>query len=102
MIFKNPDDAQLITWMIIGLVSAWGGVVRYIMDVKNGKVEWRWFGIFFQVIVSAFTGVLGGLLSFEMGSSIYMACAIAGLFGAMGSGAIDLIANRILVRNGVK
>ncbi|WP_429617080.1 phage holin family protein [Serratia sp. 2723] len=88
--------------MLIGLVSTWGGVVRYIMDVKNDKAEWRWVGVVFQIIVSGFTGILGGLLSFEIGSSIYMTCAIAGLFGAMGSGAIDVIASRILVRNMVK
>lgn len=102
MIYENPDNAQFIKWMIITLVSAWGGVVRYITDVKNDKVEWRWGGVFFQVIVSAFTGVLGGLLSFEMGSSIYMTCAIAGLFGAIGSGAIDQVAYRIFAKNGVK
>ncbi|MEE4412064.1 MULTISPECIES: phage holin family protein [unclassified Serratia (in: enterobacteria)] len=102
MIFKIPEDTQLITWTIIGLVSAWGGLVRYIMDVKNDKAEWRWVGVFFQIVVSGFTGVLGGLLSFEVGSSIYMTCAVAGSFGAMGSSAIDLIANRIFFRNGVK
>jgi len=102
VIFKIPEDTQLITWTIIGLVSAWGGLVRYIMDVKNDKAEWRWVGVFFQIVVSGFTGVLGGLLSFEVGSSIYMTCAVAGSFGAMGSGAIDLIANRIFFRNGVR
>nr|WP_193395159.1 phage holin family protein [Serratia inhibens] len=102
MFFKIPEDTQLITWSIIGLVSAWGGLVRYIMDVKNDKAEWRWVGVFFQIVVSGFTGVLGGLLSFEAGSSIYMTCAVAGSFGAMGSGAIDLVVNRIFFRNGVR
>lgn len=94
MVIKAPEDTQLITWTIIGLLSAWGGVVRYIMDAKNDKDEWRWIGVFIQIIVSGFTGVLGGLLSFEVGSSIYMTCAVAGAFGAMGSGTIDLITNR--------
>ncbi|MFI8415486.1 phage holin family protein [Serratia sp. NPDC078593] len=102
MTFKDPNDAQLITWMLIGLVSTWGGVVRYIMDVKNNKGEWRWVGVFFQMVVSGFTGILGGLMSFEMGSSIYMTCAISGLFGAMGSGAIDVIVNKVLARSMVK
>lgn len=100
--FKIPEDTQLLTWMFIGLVSAWGGLVRYIIDVKNDKAEWRWIGFVFQVIISGFTGMLGGLLSFEIGSSIYITCVIAGLFGAIGSGSIELIANRVLFRNGIK
>jgi hypothetical protein len=38
MVFKTPEDTQLITWTIIGLLSAWGGVVRYIM-----AMDWRFF-----------------------------------------------------------
>lgn len=102
VIIKIPENTQLITWSIIGLVSAWGGVVRYIMDVKNDKTEWRWVGVFLQIVISSFTGILGGLLSFEIGSSIYMTCAVAGTFGAMGSGAIDILFKKILFRNGVR
>lgn len=58
--------------------------------------------VFFQIIISGFTGLLGGLLSFEVGSSIYITFVTAGLFGAIGSSSIELIANRILLRNGIK
>ncbi|WP_016588537.1 phage holin family protein, partial [Yersinia pestis] len=41
-----------------------------------------------QVIVSAFTGLIGSLFTLETGSSRYITFAIAGLFGAMGNTAL--------------
>lgn len=99
MIFKVPEDSQILTWMIIGVISTWGGVVRYLIDVKDEVSNINWNGMFSQIIVSGFTGVIGGLSGFEMGFSIYMVYAASGLFGAMGSGAIDVVKNRMIGRS---
>jgi hypothetical protein len=40
------------------------------------------------MVVSGFTGVIGGLISIESGLSIYMILATAGISGAMGSVAL--------------
>nr|AAO17203.1 TchA [Photorhabdus luminescens] len=85
-----PSDTQLIIWLIIGFIAAWGGLVRYLIDMQNKQYKWSWINVFCQLIISCFTGVLGGLLSFESGGSIYMTFAIAGLFGTTGSTRIEL------------
>ncbi|MDH8190379.1 phage holin family protein, partial [Klebsiella pneumoniae] len=46
-------------------------------------------------VVSAFTGVIGGLISIEGGLSIYMILATAGISGAMGSVALTYFWERI-------
>lgn len=94
--FIKPSDAQIFTWALIGGFSAWGGVVRYIIDVQGRQKKWNIFGVFSQVIVSGFTGLLGGLLGFESERSYYITLAIAGLFGAMGNTALSYIWQKIL------
>ncbi|MDA5545061.1 MULTISPECIES: phage holin family protein [Yersinia] len=89
-----PGDNLVITWLIIGALSAWGGLVRYILDKNNEEDEWSWAAVISQVIVSGFTGLIGGLISFEGGISRYMTFAIAGLFGAMGSSALQYLWHR--------
>ncbi|WP_145931779.1 phage holin family protein [Yersinia bercovieri] len=96
MHFLVPGDDFVITWVIIGLVSAWGGLVRYILDKDNEEDEWSWIAVMSQIVVSGFTGLIGGLFSFESGSSRYMTFAIAGLFGAMGSTALQYLWSRFL------
>ncbi|MBW7984813.1 phage holin family protein [Enterobacillus tribolii] len=88
---KTPIDTQFIIWVIIGIFSAWGGLVRYLMDIQGARYKWRWMGAISQVIISSFTGLLGGLLIFESGASYYMAFIFSGLFGAMGSTALSYI-----------
>ncbi|OQS11923.1 holin [Chromobacterium violaceum] len=94
--FIKPSDAQIFTWALIGGFSAWGGVVRYIIDVQGRQKKWNIFGVFSQVIVSGFTGLLGGLLGFESERSYYITLAIAGLFGAMGNTALSYIWQKII------
>ncbi len=40
-----PIDDFFITWVIIGTFSAWGGLVRYIVDQNNEYEEWSWVGV---------------------------------------------------------
>lgn len=89
-----PGDDFFITWLIIGALSAWGGLVRYILDKNNEEDEWSWAAVISQIIVSSFTGLIGGLISFEGGISRYMTFAVAGLFGAMGSSALQYLWQR--------
>ncbi|CND38800.1 phage holin family protein [Yersinia enterocolitica] len=96
MDFLILGDSFVLTWAIIGLLSAWGGLVRYILDKDNEGDEWSWVAVCSQAVVSAFTGLIGGLFSLESGVSRYMTFAIAGLFGAMGSTALQYLWHRFL------
>ncbi|MCD4562236.1 phage holin family protein [Lelliottia nimipressuralis] len=80
-----PDDVQSISWVIVGFFSAWGGLVRYLMDIRPGKQRWRWMAVLSQVVISCFTGFIGGLYSYEMNSSPTMTLVIAGVCSTLGS-----------------
>lgn len=75
-------------WLVLLIIAGWGGLVRYLIDVKQSKATWSWINALAQIVVSGFTGVIGGLISIESGFSIYMILATAGISGAMGSVAL--------------
>ncbi|PTT46377.1 phage holin family protein [Aeromonas sp. HMWF016] len=79
-----PNDTQSISWIIVGFFSAWGGLVRYLMDIKPGGRRWRWMAALSQIVISCFTGFLGGLYSFEMNQSTIMTLLISGLCSTLG------------------
>ncbi len=85
---QDKESMAGITWLALLIIAGWGGLVRFLMDVKQGKAKWSWINAFAQIVVSAFTGVIGGLISIEGGLSIYMILATAGISGAMGSVAL--------------
>ena len=66
-------------WLVLLIIAGWGGLVRYLINVKQSKATWSWINALAQIVVSGFTGVIGGLISIESGFSIYMILATAGL-----------------------
>lgn len=96
MSLREPCEGNIITWLIIGAFSTWGGLVRYIMDTQNKQVKWSWMGVICQLVVSGFTGLTGGMLSVESGVSSYTTFIVAGLFGTMGSTALSYLWQRIV------
>lgn len=80
-----PDNVQSVSWVVVGFFSAWGGLVRYLMDIRPGGRRWRWMAALSQVIISCFTGFLGGLYGYEMNSSSTMTLIIAGVCSTLGS-----------------
>ncbi|WP_411227296.1 phage holin family protein [Serratia quinivorans] len=92
---KDPNSIAGISWLIMLGFSCWGGLVRYLIDVKQNKASWSWINAIAQIAVSGFTGVLGGLISVESGLSFYMILASSGISGAMGSIALSYFWERI-------
>jgi hypothetical protein len=74
-----------VSWLIVLALSCWGGLVRYLIDVKQNKAAWSWVNALAQIAVSGFTGLIGGLISVESGLSLYMILVTSGISGAMGS-----------------
>ncbi|QHM72434.1 phage holin family protein [Mixta intestinalis] len=77
-----PDDLWIVSWMVVGFFSAWSGVVRYLMDHPTGK--WSCAGMISQVVISGFTGFLGGFYAYEYNYSGVMTIAMAGVSGTFG------------------
>ncbi|GKX58360.1 phage holin family protein [Leminorella grimontii] len=92
---QEPTSFEIYQWLILLLLSAWGGIVRYLIDIKTNNAHWSWFGAVAQVAVSGFTGLIGGFISLEAGLSLYMTFASAGMAGAMGSIALTYFWNRL-------
>lgn len=73
---KRMQDKESIagmSWLVLLIIACWGGLVRYLIDVKQSKATWSLFNALAQMVVSGFTGVIAGLVSIESGLSIYRA-----------------------------
>lgn len=94
---RMPDKESMagLSWLVLLGLACWGGLVRYLIDVKNNKATWSWINAFAQIAVSGFTGVIGGLISLESGLSFYMILATSGISGAMGSVALTYFWERL-------
>lgn len=95
---KRMHDKESIaglSWIVVLVLACWGGLVRYLIDVKQNKATWSWINALAQIAVSGFTGVIGGLVSVESGLSLYMILAASGISGAMGSVALTYFWERL-------
>lgn len=98
----TPENTQVLLWLIVGIFAAWSGVVRYLMDKKSSGRRWSWPDVFSQMIISGFCGFLGGLYSYEYGGSETMTVVVSGISGAMSSGLLRLLWQRIFPNVGEK
>lgn len=94
---RMNDDHKIVglSWLILLGIACWGGLVRYLIDVKQNKATWSWINAFAQIAVSGFTGLIGGLMSVEGGLSFHMILVTSGISGAMGSVALTYFWERL-------
>jgi len=92
---QDKESVAGISWLIVLAIACWGGLVRYLIDIKNNKATLSWINAVSQMVVSGFTGVIGGLISVESGFSLYIILATSGMSGAMGSVALSYFWERI-------
>lgn len=94
---RMNEDHKLagLSWLVLFGIACWGGLVRYLIDIKQSKTTWSWVNAFAQIAVSGFTGIIGGLISLESGLSFYMILATSGVSGAMGSVALTFFWERL-------
>lgn len=89
-----PDNDQVFSWLIVGGFSAWGGIVRYLMEKKTSGKKFSWHDVLNQVVISGFTGFLAGVYGYEEGYSEFMTMVFSGLGGALGGRLLDLLWKR--------
>ncbi|MCP1104856.1 phage holin family protein [Serratia nevei] len=90
-----PDSDRVFSWLIVGGFSAWGGIVRYLMENKASGRKFSWRDIFTQVVISGFTGFLAGVYGYEQGYSEFMTMVFSGLGGALGGHLLDVLWRRL-------
>ena len=73
---QDKESIAGITWLALLIIAGWGGLVRFLMDVKQGKAKWSWINALAQIVVSGFTGVIGGRPKYlhESGDCWYQRC----------------------------
>lgn len=91
------EHSRPVSWIVIVVASAWGGFIRYLINRKTTRKVLNSKEMVCQVVISSLTGFLGGILSFENGASCYLAIFLSGVFGAMGSVALDYLSERFSV-----
>lgn len=91
---KNPENYQLLTYIwVIGL-SAWGGVVGFWRKMKDGRARpFNIMELVGEIFTSAFAGVMTFLLCEAAGFSSLLTAAFVGISGHMGSRAIAMMEN---------
>lgn len=72
------------------IFSVWGGLVRYLLEVKHGQIQRSFFNAFSQLITSSFIGLLIGILSSGAGNLFHITVFTSGIAGAMGVVAINV------------
>ena len=98
MPWRDPSSNAFFSWIYIILFGAWGGLVRYLLDVKSGQSGRNLFAALAQIIVSGFTGVLAGLMSQSLGTVFHTSLAVSGVSGAMGVVALNYYWKKIYFR----
>ena len=89
-----PDDDRIFSWLIVGGFSAWGGIVRYLMEKRDSGKKLSWQEVLSQVVISGFTGFLAGMYGHERGYSEFMVMVFSGLGGTLGGHLLDLLWKR--------
>lgn len=90
------DDVRSFSWLVVISFSAWGGVVRFLMDQKSTDKTWSWISFFSQLTISCFTGFLGGLYGYEHGWSDYKTLVAAGICSTLGGSLLRWLWDRLL------
>ncbi len=89
-----PDTDSVFSWLIVGGVSAWGGIARYLMENRASGKKFSCNEVLSQVVISGFTGFLAALYAYEQGYSEFMVMVFSGLGGSLGGRLLDLLWKR--------
>ena len=89
MIDKDPLAYSILTYIWVVGLSAWGGVVGYLRNVKNGVTHrFSLAELLGEITTSGFSGVLTFWLCEAANFNGLLTAALVGISGHMGSRAL--------------
>ena len=99
--FKALIDGGLgYAWF--ALLAIWGGTVNYIFRVsRNKNVRFSFVELIGEWTISAFAGIMTALICQEMGLSLILTSALAGISGHMGGRAIYMMEQFVCKKSGL-
>lgn len=72
------------TFVTIVVLAVWGGLVNYLSRVRNAAKAFNWGELLLELSISAFAGLMIGLMLFSFNVNLYMCLALAGISGHAG------------------
>lgn len=89
------DYRQAFSWLLVGIFSAWSGIVRYLIDYKASRQNLTWTGVVTQIFISGFTGFIGGFYGYEEGYSQFMTLIFSGIGGFIGGKLLERLWSKL-------
>lgn len=100
---KDPSNYQLLTYLWVMALAAWGGISSYIRRVREGRAEkFSFMELVGEIVISGFTGVITFWLCELAGFPGLLTAAFVGISGHMGSRAIALMEDSFKKKMGVR
>lgn len=93
---NSPDSNfnQLITFLWVIALSAWGGIVSYFHKIEKLGVSFSLFKLAAEIFTSGFVGVITFLLCDAARLSWEVSAALVGVSGHMGTRALFILENK--------
>ncbi|EGT0661276.1 hypothetical protein JAF83_001439 [Citrobacter werkmanii] len=98
VISSEPAQRAIIEFEIILaviVVSAWGGVVSYLLRESRGRIHKNIKGCLKQVIISCFSGYLLSGIAIDKGYSTNMILILSGLGGVFAGPVLKILKTKI-------
>lgn len=94
-IIKDPTTYSMLTYLWVSLLSAWGGVVRYLNSIRDHDVPFR--KVLCELAISCSTSVFVGIITFYLCEAadfvpLWTAVCVA-MTGHMGAEGLALLRN---------
>lgn len=94
-VVKDPTTYSTITYVWVALLSAWGGVIRYLNSIRGREVPFR--RVLFELLLSCSTSIFVGVITFYLCEAasfepLWTAVCVA-VTGHMGAESLTLLRN---------
>lgn len=81
---SGGPEPSWFTFLTIVILAIWGGLVNYLSKLRNAAKVFSWCELLLELSISAFAGLMIGLMLFSFNVNIYMCLALAGISGHAG------------------
>lgn len=99
---ENHLASNAVSYFAMTIFALWGGLANYIRRARAGEVQYRIIELIGELIVSAFAGLVTGMLLLEFGTSQVLSVALAGIGGHMGTRLIYALEAALSARLGAR
>ncbi|MDA8500816.1 MULTISPECIES: phage holin family protein [unclassified Citrobacter] len=86
---------ELETILAVIIVSAWGGVVSYLMRETRRRTQKNIKGCLKQVVISCFTGFLLSSIALDKGAGTHMILILSGLGGVFAGPVLKMLKDKL-------